>query len=140
MILVWAHSEEMIFFGFFRKANEIWRLITGWGLDHNVKEAYKFLVENYRSGIDEDCQPDKIYIFGFSQGAYAARVLAGLLRAADLIEKRNINLLDYIYRDYKLLPENATGNELRLYHKMLQPKFPEVHFLGLFDTVSSVIE
>jgi uncharacterized protein (DUF2235 family) len=35
---------------FWRKAHEVWGLATGWGLDHNVKEAYRFLVEHYDSG------------------------------------------------------------------------------------------
>lgn len=58
---------------YYRKAIEIWGLATGWGLDQNVKEAYKFLIEYYDdgkrpNGKNED--PDQIFIFGFSRGAY----------------------------------------------------------------------
>ncbi|MER8583217.1 DUF2235 domain-containing protein [Mesorhizobium sp. M1423] len=55
-------------------------MATGWGLDQNVKEAYRFLVENYGSGhrkSEEQGKRDRIYTFGFSRGAYSARVLAG---------------------------------------------------------------
>src|SRR5690606_42018694 len=67
---------------FWRKAHEVWGLATGWGLDHNIKEAYRFLVENYDSGKrsgSETAERDRIYIFGFSRGAYSARVLAGFI-------------------------------------------------------------
>jgi uncharacterized protein (DUF2235 family) len=33
-----------------RNFYEVIGLATGWGLDHNVKEAYRFLVENYDCG------------------------------------------------------------------------------------------
>ena len=48
-----------------RKFVEIWGLATGFGLDRNVLEAYQFLVENY-----DRVGRDRIYIFGFSRGAY----------------------------------------------------------------------
>lgn len=89
---------------FWRKAHEVWGLATGWGLDHNVKQAYRFLVENYDNGKHSGRNPaerDQIYIFGFSRGAYSARVLAGFIHAVGLIEPRNLNLLDYAYRAYK---------------------------------------
>lgn len=134
-----------------RKAHEIWGLATGWGLDHNVKEAYRFLVENYRNGKapGEDGERDRIYIFGFSRGAYSARVLAGFIHAVGLIEPRNLNLLDYAYRAYKTIGEgHETGDmetskdfaEVRLYERLLAPDRPPIRMLGLFDTVASVIE
>ena len=140
---VGTFGGEKFLFGFFRKFREVWGLATGWGLDQNVKDAYRFLVENYRGETAPGAgDQDQIYIYGFSRGAYSARVLAGLIRAVGLIERRNLNLLDYMYRDYKLIPESASdGDEqVDLYRKMLQPAFPPIRFLGLFDTVSSVIE
>jgi hypothetical protein len=38
-----------------------------------VCDAYKFLVDYYQTG-------DKIYLFGFSRGAYTARALAGMIQ------------------------------------------------------------
>lgn len=128
-----------------RKATEIWSLATGWGLDDNVKEAYRFLVENYDKGRGSDAavqERDRIYIFGFSRGGYTARVLAGFINALGLIEKRNLNLLDYAYRAYKRIGvAGATGfEEMRLYERVLQADRPPIRCLGLFDTVASVIE
>jgi uncharacterized protein (DUF2235 family) len=53
-------------------------LATGYGLDENVLDAYRFLVETYAEG-------DRIYLFGFSRGAYTIRMLAGFLRLVGLV-------------------------------------------------------
>lgn len=52
--------------------------IFGWGLKRNVIELYMFLCRNYQPG-------DRIYLFGFSRGAFTVRVLAGLLDHCGLI-------------------------------------------------------
>ena len=131
---------------FWRKAHEVWGLATGWGLDHNVKEAYRFLVENYDSGKRsgaKDQERDRIYLFGFSRGAYSARVLAGFIHAVGLIEPRNLNLLGYAYRAFKRIGDDEKAEafaEVRLYERILDPDRPPIRMLGLFDTVASVIE
>ena len=137
-------GAENAWLRFWRKAVEVWGLATGWGLDQNVKEAYRFLVENYDNGSgDKDKGArDDIFIFGFSRGAYSARVLAGFIHAVGLLERRNLNLLDYAYRAYKSIGENdqETFAEVRLYERILAPDRPPIRLLGLFDTVASVIE
>lgn len=129
---------------FMRKAYEIWGLATGWGLDRNVKEAYRFIVENYDNRKNsEGGERDQIYIFGFSRGAYSARVLAGFIHAVGLMAPRNLNLLDYAYRAYKSVGENEKAGafeEVRLYERILVPDRVPIRMLGLFDTVASVIE
>ena len=45
---------------------------AGLGIGARVRVAYAFLLDNYRPG-------DRIYIFGFSRGAYSARMLVSLL-------------------------------------------------------------
>lgn len=136
---------------YYRRATEIWGLASGWGLDQNVLEAYRFIADHYNDGrrdgkaVDE---PDKIYIFGFSRGAYTARVLAGFLHTYGLVSKEKMNLLDYGYRAYKNIGSgNEEGDsaksafaEVNLFEKMLRPNHPTITLLGLFDTVGSVIE
>ena len=65
--------------------NAILGLATGYGLDDNVLAAYAFLVNNFEDG-------DQIYLFGFSRGAYAVRVLAGLVHKIGLISPQQVNL------------------------------------------------
>ncbi|MEM0989151.1 MAG: DUF2235 domain-containing protein [Pseudomonadota bacterium] len=131
---------------YYRRGVEIWGLATGWGLDANVKEAYRFLVENYRHGGGDDAHRDRIFLFGFSRGAYTARVLAGFIHAVGILQPDNLNLLDYACRAYKNvsqnneMEENSAFAEVRLFERILQPVRPVIHFLGLFDTVGSVIE
>lgn len=142
---------------YYRKALEIWGLATGWGLDKNVKEAYRFLVEHYDDGKRDDGNhqdADRIYLLGFSRGAYTVRVLAGFIHAVGLIDPINLNLLDYAYRAYKGVsdskgepqpdgskdPKNNPFAEIRLYERFLRPKRPAIRCIGVFDTVGSVIE
>ena len=44
----------------------------GWGLQRNVLELYMALCRTYKEG-------DRIYLFGFSRGAFTVRMLAGLI-------------------------------------------------------------
>jgi uncharacterized protein (DUF2235 family) len=46
--------------------------LTGKGLIKNIFDGYGFIAEHYEPG-------DKIYLFGFSRGAYTVRSLAGLI-------------------------------------------------------------
>ena len=62
---------------FKNKAKGVFGLITGYGLDDNVLEAYRFIIKHYQDG-------DRIYLFGFSRGAYTIRVLAGFMRLIGL--------------------------------------------------------
>ena len=50
----------------------------GYGLDRNICAGYRWLVEHYRPG-------DRVYVFGFSRGAYTARSLVGMVRNAGLL-------------------------------------------------------
>lgn len=131
------------------KVGEVWGLATGMGLDGNVKEAYRFLVENYNSGKSpeegERRERDRIMIFGFSRGAYTARVLAGFIHAVGVMKVHNLNLLDYAYRAYKGVDERDdheanSFKEVRLFERTLDTDRPPIRMLGLFDTVASVIE
>ena len=58
-------SQEFVLF-------RLWAGVFGWGLKRNVIELYSFLCQNFEEG-------DRIYIFGFSRGAFTARMLAGLI-------------------------------------------------------------
>lgn len=110
----------------------------GVGLAQNVEEAYTFLMDFYEPG-------DKVFLFGFSRGAYTVRVLAGLLHALGLLLPGSHNLVPYVMRLYAA---DREGNQeicdrFRQTYARLVPgggeerRFP-VHFLGLWDTVSSV--
>ncbi len=46
--------------------------VTGAGIKRNIADCYEFIVNHYQPG-------DRIYLFGFSRGAYTVRSLANLL-------------------------------------------------------------
>lgn len=120
---------------------------VGYGLTDNVATCYDFLMRNYKDG-------DKIFIFGFSRGAYTARVLAALIHVCGLLRTYNPNLTTYamdLFRKEAVKAKKKNDREEAQTGK-LQPlelpiceEFkkvfsisPKVHFIGVWDTVSSV--
>src|SRR3546814_20514152 len=80
----------------------------GYGLDDNVLGAYRFLVENWEEG-------DRIYLFGFSRGAWTARVLAGLIHLIGLVRPSQLNMCDQALATYKpAASENKKTNARQL--------------------------
>lgn len=79
----------------------------GKGLDYKIARAYEFLALNYDPG-------DRIFIFGFSRGAYTARSLAGLLRWLGILKRENAShaleaMVIYRTRDPK--PQDAAAQQ-----------------------------
>lgn len=61
--------------------------ITGSGINARVKLAYEFILNHYQRKT-EKTQADEIYIFGFSRGAFGARILATMLNFAGIVEEQ----------------------------------------------------
>jgi len=55
--------------------------ILGYGLDDEVIRAYEWLTEHYEP-------EDRLFIFGFSRGAYTARALAGFISVWAVADRR----------------------------------------------------
>ena len=69
---------------FQQKLRGVFGLATGLGLDDHVLAAYRFLCTNYVKG-------DRIYLFGFSRGAYTVRALAGFIHVMGLFRPDQLN-------------------------------------------------
>lgn len=115
-----------------QKALAVLGLATGYGLDANVLGAYRFLVENWQEG-------DRIYIFGFSRGAWTARVLAGLLHLVGLVRPSQINMCDNALATYKRAAKEDKLPIAWHFAKVIGARFPTIHFIGVWDTVASVM-
>jgi uncharacterized protein (DUF2235 family) len=102
-------------------------LAIAWFLSDHVTDAYRFLMRYYQDG-------DRIYIFGFSRGAYTARALAGMLHKVGLLTQGNDELISFAWDKFK----NEDNKELAQKFKDTFSRSVRVHFLGLWDTVSSV--
>jgi len=107
-------------------------LATGWGLDDNILDAYVFLCRNWRA-------EDRIFLFGFSRGAYTARALAGLIYLVGILRPEQVNLARYALTAYK---PSANENTLEIgwrFQRVMEGRRASIHFLGVWDTVASVI-
>lgn len=103
--------------------------ITGRGLSKNVKEAYDWLARNYRDG-------DRIFLFGFSRGAYTARSISGMIALCGLTgsDKGDIDAAYKLYRS----AYNVVGEAAAKEFKARQQHQPKVQFLGVWDTVGAL--
>jgi uncharacterized protein (DUF2235 family) len=105
---------------------------TGYGLDYHVTEIYRFLCLNYRAG-------DEICLFGFSRGAYTARVVAGLVHQVGLLRPEQSNLSPYALKAYK---QSSDDDDLAIgwrFSRETGTRHALVRLLGLWDTVGSMI-
>ena len=119
----------------------------GWGLKRNVIELYITLCRVYN-------QKDKIYLFGFSRGAFTVRMLAGLIARCGLYTE---------YKDEDDLRQTALDHFIayrsrykkgwvhrlwrwmhRLWRRVTDPKKPDkksegpdIEFIGAWDTVDA---
>ncbi|KAK1761590.1 hypothetical protein QBC47DRAFT_356656 [Echria macrotheca] len=66
----------------------------GAGFDAHVLAGYRFLMRYYDSG-------DKIYMFGFSRGAFTAKFLARMINTVGLLCKGNEEMVPFAYRLYQ---------------------------------------
>ncbi len=123
-------------------------LAFGLGLDKNVLEAYEFIIENYAEFKDPKTREvirDNIYIFGFSRGAYTARVLAGLLYEVGLLSPSQKHLSGAALTAYKQSHADAESADINdegaaaNFRRIAGTKIVSISFLGVWDTVSSVL-
>jgi uncharacterized protein (DUF2235 family) len=103
-------------------------LAFGYGLSDNIADAYQFLMRNFEPG-------DAVYVFGFSRGAYTARVLCGMLRIVGLLTQGNEGLIPYAIRmiKNKHIDFRVAADFKKTFSRECKP-----HFVGVWDTVSSV--
>src|SRR6266849_3482461 len=66
------------------KPLQIFALATGWGLAANVRQLYHELSRVYDPG-------DKIFLFGFSRGAFTVRTLAGMIYRCGILDVKRID-------------------------------------------------
>ena len=117
-----------------------------WGMKRNVLELYKFLCRNYELGNGND-DADKIYLFGFSRGAFTVRVLAGLIDYCGLCTP-DVDEEDL----HKMATNNYSAYRSKFKHGYLSRAFrtlfrlsstpqysvkPGIEFIGVWDTVDA---
>ena len=96
----------------------------GYGLKKNILDGYKFLMQHYKP-------QDRLYIFGFSRGAFTARKFTDLVAKYGVLNKGNENLFPQLLKAYfsKQPPDDFWLN-------LSHPCIP--YFIGVWDTVASM--
>ena len=100
---------------------------TGYGLQKNVEDAYRYLMGCYEGG-------DRVYLFGFSRGAFTVRSLAGMLYKCGLLRADANNLVEYASKVYNT-PDN---DDLARGFRDAFGRACRVHVIGVWDTVASL--
>ncbi|KAJ6466639.1 hypothetical protein DFH09DRAFT_1267126 [Mycena vulgaris] len=109
-----------------------------WNIGSHVMDGYKFLMQNYRAD-------DRICLFGFSRGAYTARVLGGMLHKVGLLPPGMTEQVKSIWQFQIFLMDLYARSDLksfadaRVFKKAFCRQVPiNIEFIGVWDTVSSV--
>lgn len=138
-----------------------WNRLTagafGQGMLKILREAYRFLIFNYKAG-------DEIFAFGFSRGAYTARSFIGFIRHAGILDAVSASKIDRAIDIYRNAPagtgeeseeglrfrmENCTGvcvsdADLEFRKRELQGFDPakspilDIAYVGVWDTVRAL--
>lgn len=108
----------------------------GLSVRENACNTYRFLCRNYQDG-------DRIFLFGFSRGAYTIRTLAGMIHFVGLV-RPELEDLDrhawsvYADDDGKLSRTRDRFKSPARFKKAFGIEKPaEIYFVGAWDTVSA---
>jgi len=121
-----------------RKITRLRGLAFGYGLDRDIADAYTFLMNFYQPG-------DRVFLFGFSRGAYTARAVASLVHMYGLLPAGNVAFVPYAVRmltgvqsSDKSTKEQAFALASQFRDTFDPARRCPLHFVGVWDTVSSV--
>ena len=127
----------------------------GWGLARNVKELYLELARVYDPG-------DKLFLFGFSRGAFTIRTLAGLIQCSGIPDRKRCatnaelkELVEVSYDEYRARYRTFWRRREREKFRADDPQRRErlkavqheihapggqvpIEFIGVWDTVDAV--
>lgn len=106
-------------------------LAFGYGLSDALEDCYTYVMEKFEDG-------DTLFLFGFSRGAYLARALASMIHMYGLVQKGNEPLIRYILKMFKKKNRSDADFKLASAFKATFSRSCRIHFVGVWDTVSSV--
>ncbi len=121
------HYEAGIQWQKWRSARDV---IEGRGINRQIRRVYGFLASRYRPG-------DRIFLFGYSRGAYAVRSLAGAIDQMGLLraEHATVRNIRQLYRHYQTGGDRPAQRMFR--HRYCHPE-TQIEMLGVWDTVKAL--
>ena len=107
--------------------------VTGQGIHKNILDGYRYIVQNYAPG-------DKIYLFGFSRGAYTVRALSGLINNCGIVTRPDAPLIARAWKIYKSpqAKNHPNGDNAKTFRDDHSHPGRQVHFVGVWDTVGAL--
>jgi uncharacterized protein (DUF2235 family) len=122
---------------FARELTKLMGMAFGYRLADDIRDAYVFVMNRYQPG-------DRVFLFGFSRGAYTVRAVASLLHMYGLIRPGNEPLVPYAIRMLTGLQRckaAARDEYFGLAHDFKEAMSwtdCKPWFVGVWDTVSSI--
>lgn len=113
---------------------EGWRnglnIIEGRAINPQIRRAYGWLASHYQPG-------DRIYLFGYSRGAFAVRSLAGAIDRVGLLRREHATErgVRTAFRHYQRQPKGASAQEF--VRRFCHPQ-TTVQMIGVWDTVKAL--
>lgn len=102
----------------------------GRGINEQIRRAYGVLASRYRPG-------DRIYLIGYSRGAYAVRSLAGVIAKVGLVqaEQATMRNIRQAYRHYQQGADSAFATRFKAIY--CHPDTP-IEMIAVWDTVRAL--
>jgi uncharacterized protein (DUF2235 family) len=122
------------------RMKQIAGLALGDGIYENIGSAYAFLIHNYRAG-------DRIWVFGFSRGAFTARAVSGMVNLFGIVRPAGDVMVPTLLRIYFSDPQRADdrgarradlAHDIRTHFADPAGRDARVWFIGAWDTVATV--
>ncbi|KJZ19548.1 DUF2235 domain-containing protein [Loktanella sp. S4079] len=107
-----------------------WDVMTGKGINRQIKRAYGVVASRYRPG-------DKIALVGYSRGAYAVRSLAGVIDRVGLVraEHATVRAIRQAYRHYR---NGAVNPAAQRFSELYCHDDVKIEVVGVWDTVKAL--
>ncbi|WP_324680927.1 DUF2235 domain-containing protein [Hymenobacter sp. GOD-10R] len=113
---------------------------TGTGVGANIRRGYMAIAWNYEPG-------DRIFLFGFSRGAFTARSIAGMIQQVGILVQPTAERVERAYKYYenhkvsedRNLPDPQYAQDPGWHQGLgLNTRYARIHFIGVWDTVGSL--
>jgi uncharacterized protein (DUF2235 family) len=132
-----------------RQLHNLISQVTGLGISWNIADCYEALIRMYEPG-------DRIYLFGFSRGAYTVRSLGGMLSLCGIPTRsaRGLNprvdkgvrrrlvrrALHWVYQTYgrSAFKKRLRASRAERYRERYGSHDAVPYFIGVWDTVRSL--
>ena len=115
-----------------KMGNIVRGMMWGRGINTNIIEGFKFISDNYDAG-------DRIYLFGFSRGAYTVRSLASMISLCGLARKNaNENTHKVFFELYKKNRKDDFKQRVESLISIYEGRAASIEALCVWDTVGSV--